>query len=80
MKQPSHIIEIDSIVLDGVDLRNPRALRGLVERETRRVLVRSGLTASSVLAGTEAGSKLDKALDLGVPVLDWDAFQKLVNG
>jgi DNA ligase (NAD+) len=32
-----------------------------------------------VLAGEEAGSKLDKAQELGVPVLDWDGFQKLIN-
>jgi len=49
-----HSIEIDSIVLDGVDLRNPRALRGLVESETRRALLRSELTGLSVVAGTEA--------------------------
>lgn len=34
---------------------------------------------SYVLAGTEAGSKLDKAQELGVAVLDWDAFQKLLQ-
>lgn len=34
---------------------------------------------SYVLAGDEAGSKLDKAQELGVPVLDWEAFQKLIN-
>lgn len=32
-----------------------------------------------VLAGEEAGSKLDKARELGVPVIDWDQFQKLIN-
>jgi DNA ligase (NAD+) len=32
-----------------------------------------------VLAGDEAGSKLDKAQELGVPVLDWDGFQKLIG-
>ncbi len=32
-----------------------------------------------VLAGEEAGSKLDKAQELGVTVLDWDEFQKLIN-
>ena len=31
-----------------------------------------------VLAGEEAGSKLDKATELGVTVLDWDGFQKLL--
>jgi DNA ligase (NAD+) len=32
-----------------------------------------------VLAGEEAGSKLDKATELGVAVLDWDAFQALLK-
>jgi DNA ligase (NAD+) len=35
---------------------------------------------SYVLAGDEAGSKLDKAQELGVPVLDWDGYQKLIEG
>jgi DNA ligase (NAD+) len=34
---------------------------------------------SYVLAGDEAGSKLDKAQELGVPVLDWDGYQKLIG-
>ncbi len=32
-----------------------------------------------VLAGEEAGSKLDKASELGVAILDWDAFQALLK-
>jgi DNA ligase (NAD+) len=32
-----------------------------------------------VLAGDEAGSKLDKAQELGVPILDWDGFLKLIE-
>ncbi len=36
-------------------------------------------TTSYVLAGSEAGSKLDKAVELGVPVLDWDGFLKLAG-
>lgn len=32
-----------------------------------------------VLAGEEAGSKLEKAQQLGVPVLDWESFQKLIG-
>ena len=32
-----------------------------------------------VLAGEEAGSKLDKATELGVQVLDWDGFQALLK-
>ncbi len=36
-------------------------------------------TTNYVLAGSEAGSKLDKAQELGVQVLDWDGFQKLIE-
>jgi len=32
-----------------------------------------------VLAGEEAGSKLDKATELGVAILDWDGFQALLK-
>jgi len=35
---------------------------------------------SCVLAGEEAGSKLDKAKELGVPVIDEAAFLRLLNG
>ncbi len=31
-----------------------------------------------LLAGEEAGSKLDKAQELGIPVLDWASYQKLI--
>lgn len=32
-----------------------------------------------LLAGEAAGSKLDKAQELGVEILDWDSFQKLLK-
>ncbi|MCB0408314.1 MAG: NAD-dependent DNA ligase LigA [Bdellovibrionales bacterium] len=32
-----------------------------------------------VLAGAEAGSKLDKAQELGIPILSWEEFQSLID-
>jgi DNA ligase (NAD+) len=32
-----------------------------------------------VLAGDEAGSKLEKARELGVPVIDWNQFLDLTG-
>jgi DNA ligase (NAD+) len=32
---------------------------------------------SYLIAGEEAGSKLDKARELGVPVLTWDELQSI---
>jgi hypothetical protein len=54
MKQRPHIIEIDRIVLDGVDLRDRRLVRALVERETTRVLLHSDLADSSVVSSGKA--------------------------
>lgn len=45
-------------------------------------IVLSGVSKKTdyLLAGEEAGSKLQKATELGVAVLDWDTFQKQLAG
>ncbi len=59
-----------------------------MERDKIKTLIEDhgGKTSSSVskktsyvLAGDEAGSKLEKARELQVKVLDWPAFQKLIS-
>ncbi len=81
--------EVDASVprtLEGVTV----VITGSLERHSRdsakeAVLVRGGKAAGSVskktqfvVAGENAGSKLDKAEQLGVPVLDEDGFERLL--
>lgn len=57
------------------------------EEAEQKILAAGGKTSGSVskktsyvLAGDEAGSKLDKAKELGVPVIDEAAFLRLLGG
>jgi DNA ligase (NAD+) len=54
------------------------AAQAEIERRGGRVTSSVSKKTSYVVAGTEAGSKLDKALALGVPTLDEDAFVRLL--
>ena len=47
MNDDAHIIEIDSLVLTGIDTRNLARLRTRIETEVRRVLHGSELSAST---------------------------------
>lgn len=53
MSDEAHIIDIDSIVLTGVDLHNPSRLSALIEAEVRRALRRSDLRMSTGVANNE---------------------------
>lgn len=53
MNDRAHIIDIDRIVLTGVDLRNPGRLNALIEAEVRRALNGSDLRASTGIANSE---------------------------
>lgn len=54
--------------------------RALAEGAGARVVGSVSRTTSLVVAGEEAGSKLEKALELGVPVVDEAGFLALVAG
>ncbi|MDH4188818.1 MAG: NAD-dependent DNA ligase LigA [Betaproteobacteria bacterium] len=62
-------------------------LSGLTREEARRLIEAKGHTVSGsvskktgyVVAGADPGSKLDKARELGVPVLDEQAFRHLIE-
>ncbi len=53
--------------------------RGLIETRGGRVTSSVSKKTDYVVAGTEAGSKLDKATALGVKVIDEDTFQKMLG-
>lgn len=56
------------------------AAKDLIEAAGGKVAGSVSKKTSFVVAGTEAGSKLDKALELGVPVLDESALKEMLNG
>jgi len=53
MSSEAHIIDIDRIVLTGVDLRNLGRLSALIEAEVRRALSGSDLRMSTGVANSE---------------------------
>ncbi|MBO6620332.1 MAG: NAD-dependent DNA ligase LigA [Balneola sp.] len=79
--------ELASNILEGKKLVLTGTLPTLSRNEAKELIEKNGgKTASSVskntdyvLAGESAGSKLTKAQDLGVEILDEDAFLKMIN-
>jgi DNA ligase (NAD+) len=72
--------------LDGLSIVVTGSLPGFSRDEAKEaILVRGGKAAGSVskktayvVAGDAPGSKYDKAVELGVPILDEDGFRKLL--
>lgn len=53
MSDRAHVIEIDRIILTGVDQRRPGQLTALIEAEVRNVLRGTDLWASTGVANNE---------------------------
>ena len=53
-------------------------LRSLIEAEGGKVAASGSKKTSYVVAGEDAGSKLDKALELSIPVLDEAGLRTII--
>lgn len=83
------VFEKDEIsqALKGKTIVVTGTLQGLSREEAEALIASHGGKASSsvskktsfVLAGEKAGSKLEKAASLGIPVLDAESFFRLIN-
>ena len=73
--------------LEGLSVVVTGSLPGFSRDEAKEAIIaRGGKAASSVskktayvVAGDSPGSKYDKAIELGVPVLDEDGFRRLLD-
>lgn len=69
-----------SFVITGTLSRPREEFEALIEKNGGHAAGSVSKKTSYVLAGTEAGSKLDKAKKLGVKVIDENEFLKMVGG
>lgn len=84
---PDTVVSKSIQPLDGVRCVLTGTLSGLTRDEAKAELQKLGVTVTGslskkttfLLAGAEAGSKLKKAEDLGIPVLSEDAFHRLLK-
>lgn len=87
-------IENDVIVIDENSVFNGKTvvitgtmssmgrdeIKEIVEKQGAKVAGSVSKKTSLVIAGAEAGSKLAKAQELGVPVIDEDGFKRMLEG
>lgn len=86
IQNPNRQIQSESQALLGKNIVITGSLPMEREKIKELIIAHGGKSAGSVskktdfvLAGEAAGSKLDKAQELGVAVLDWDGFLKLLE-
>ncbi len=68
-----------NIVVTGTLPLGRDEIKDLIEANGGKSASSVSKKTSYVLAGEEAGSKLEKALEIGVKVINWDEFQALLK-
>lgn len=75
----SNKLEGKKFVITGTLPRGRDEVKDIIEANGGTTQGSVSKKTDFLLAGEEAGSKLSKAEELGVAILDWDAFQKLIK-
>jgi len=84
---PSEKIEVKALPFEGKTFVLTGAMDAFTRDEARRIIEdRGGRVASSVskntdfvVVGSEPGSKYDKAVGLGIEILNEDAFKRMIE-
>ncbi len=79
VSQASNKLKDLNIVVTGTLPQDRDAVKDLIAAHGGKSASSVSKNTSYVLAGENAGSKLDKARELGIKILDWDAFQSLIR-
>lgn len=80
IKEYQHIFEKMKIVLTGtLPTMKRNDAKDIIEKRGGKATSSVSKSTTFVLAGSEAGSKLDKAISLGVKVIDEEEFLRLVD-
>lgn len=75
----SQVLAGKKFVITGTLPMGRDEIKDLIEASGGIILSGVSKKTDFLLAGEEAGSKLQKATELGVAILDWDAFQKMLK-
>ncbi len=79
-KKEKGIFDGMTFVITGTLSRPREEFEAMIEKNGGRAASSVSKRTNYVLAGSEAGSKLTKAKELGVKVLDEETFEKMVKG
>ena len=76
---PKPLVGLTFVITGTLPTLGRDAAKALIEDAGAKVAGSVSKKTSFVLAGSEAGSKLDKALELGVPVIDEAALHHMLE-
>ncbi len=68
-----------TFVITGTLPKPREEIKTQIENEGGHVLASVSKKTNYLLAGDEAGSKIENAKKLGVPIIDWNKFQKMLE-